>query len=112
MTEQLYAWDGPSAADINAATQRVLGAGRSASGPRPRPPVGKINSIVVRLDDDIDEDDTNEHAAEVMELVGSSWRGTKTFVRVRSTGMRDLERDTRYIAIPVGNGGLVVGGGP
>jgi hypothetical protein len=111
MTEALYAWDSVSAVDIESATRRVLNASSGSSGPKPKPPAGGVNSIVVRLDEDIDEDDTDPHPAEVMELTGGEWHGTKTFVRVRSTGNESLDKDRRYIAVPIGNGGLVVGGG-
>lgn len=111
MAEELYAWDAVSAADIRTATARVLGAAVPASGPQQRVSVGRVNPVVVRLDDDIDEQDSNEHPAEIMELNGDSWVGTKTFVRVKSTGAAALDRDTRHIAVPVGNSGLVVGGG-
>jgi hypothetical protein len=71
-------------------------------------PSGGSRPVVVRLDEDIDEDDADEHPAEVLELRGGAWQGTKQYVMVRNAGSLEIEKDAKLSAIPIPNVGLCV----
>lgn len=69
-------------------------------------PSGGSRPVVVRLEEDIDEDDFDEHPAEVLD----NGRRTKTYVMVRNAGQLPLEKDAKLTAIPIPNAGLCVCG--
>lgn len=69
---------------------------------------GTVQTVVVRVDENIDEDDASQHPAEVMERKNGDWQGTGAYVLVRNAGSVAIDKDSRLVAVPVGNAGLCV----